>query len=266
VSLSFDTDLHSWLGYADRNSIVAYWANETKTLDDFLLDLSNCKDLLEKAPQRCGLFLHNSYHFAVTFLALTLSGRSPILPMGPQQDRLEALANKVDHWILEPLPYGRENSLGSSAESVTTFSWDPDIQVSLQTSGSSGVPKVINKKLQALLLEVESLEQTFGTYCTPHTHCFATVPHYHIYGLLFKVLWSLRAGRSFNGDTTFTLEAFRERAQREKGGLLISCPAHLDRLPEGLKDLTLTFDLAFSSGGPLPQRRPSGGQNAVCLH
>jgi len=80
----------------------------------------------------------------------------------------------------------------------------------------------------------------------------ATVSHQHIYGLLFKVLWALCAGRPVHAGSAF----FPEDLQRMAGNrpwLLLSSPAHLKRLPEqATQPDARQLRAIFSSGGPLP--------------
>ena len=91
---------------------------------------------------------------------------------------------------------------------------------------------------------------------------WATVTHQHIYGLLFRVLWPLAAGRPFVAERL----VFNEQIAQNIAGpaVLVASPAHLRRLPEGL-DWSAARDglrAVFSSGGPLP---PEAAESAVAL-
>lgn len=118
------------------------------------------------------------------------------------------------------------------------------------TSGSTGVPAAIGKRLDQLAREVEALQQAFGTLaegCVVH----ATVSHQHIYGLLFRVLWPLAAGRAVMPRAFFHEDMLAALATRK--AILVSTPAHLKRLPEQLDWAAACGRLCavFSSGGPL---------------
>src|SRR5262249_8163800 len=81
---------------------------------------------------------------------------------------------------------------------------------------------------------------------------WATVTHQHIYGLLFRVLWPLAAGRPFAAGRLVFNE---EIAHRVAGpAVLVASPAHLRRLPETVDWSPVRAGLraVFSSGGPLP--------------
>ena len=62
------------------------------------------------------------------------------------------------------------------------------------TSGSTGQPSAIGKRLDQLAREVEALQAAFGAQMEG-VQVHGTVSHQHIYGLLFRVLWPLAAGR-----------------------------------------------------------------------
>ncbi|UUZ48391.1 hypothetical protein LP420_37120 [Massilia sp. B-10] len=73
---------------------------------------------------------------------------------------------------------------------------DPDMAaLVVHTSGSTGAPQAIPKRLSQMTAEVATLELLFGA-AIGDADIIATVSHQHIYGLLFKVLWPLAAGRA----------------------------------------------------------------------
>jgi acyl-coenzyme A synthetase/AMP-(fatty) acid ligase len=122
----------------------------------------------------------------------------------------------------------------------------------IYTSGSTGVAQAIPKKLSQMSAEIATLEAQFGDILDD-SDIVATVSHQHIYGLLFNVLWPLSAGRAFAARNFGSLEGLTI-ALAQRDSVLVSTPAHLQRLPE-----TPAWELAskrlravFSSGGPLP--------------
>ncbi|ABE32015.1 AMP-binding enzyme family protein [Paraburkholderia xenovorans LB400] len=124
--------------------------------------------------------------------------------------------------------------------------------LTLYTSGSSGRPKPIRKTLAQFNAEVHTLEKQWGALVGDAT-MLASVPHHHIYGLLFRVLWPLAAGRAF--DRAVSIEPLHLQAQIEQCGavVIVSTPAQLSRWPAlpGFADLTPAPRAFFSSGGPL---------------
>lgn len=128
----------------------------------------------------------------------------------------------------------------------------PPQTIELYTSGSSGKPKCIRKALRQLEAECRVLERCWGESAADTT-VLATTPHHHIYGLLFRLLWPLLAGRPFDNATIAEPTAFVERLRATPAALLVSSPAQLSRLHQ-LLDLSALPHwprLTFSSGGPL---------------
>lgn len=117
------------------------------------------------------------------------------------------------------------------------------------TSGSTGAPLALPKRLFQLFDEVRALESEFGARLTDAS-VQGTVSHQHIYGLLFRLLWPLAAGRPLAARRL----AYLEDLGREPGRVvLIASPAHLKRLQaSALGDLPSRLLALFSSGGPLP--------------
>jgi acyl-coenzyme A synthetase/AMP-(fatty) acid ligase len=89
-------------------------------------------------------------------------------------------------------------TLVSSSECVgSSASIDVHAPLTLYTSGSSGAPKPIHKTLAQFNAEVHTLEAQWGALVGDAT-VLGSVPHHHIYGLLFRVFWPLAAGRAFD--------------------------------------------------------------------
>jgi acyl-CoA synthetase (AMP-forming)/AMP-acid ligase II/3-hydroxymyristoyl/3-hydroxydecanoyl-(acyl carrier protein) dehydratase len=119
------------------------------------------------------------------------------------------------------------------------------------TSGSTGAPKAIPKRMSQLTGEVQALEAQFGG-AVGQSAVVATVSHQHIYGLLFKVLWPLAAGRPVHARSIDYPEALA-RALAAQPCVLVASPAHLKRLPDHVdwQDAASQLQAVFSSGGLL---------------
>jgi len=124
-------------------------------------------------------------------------------------------------------------------------------RVALFTSGSTGTPKKVDKTLAQLDRELENLQACWGS-ALAESAVLATVPHHHIYGLLFRLLWPLAAGRPADEATSGDAVELRAAARQRGRHVLVSTPAQLARFP-GLLALAewQRPELIFSSGGPL---------------
>jgi acyl-coenzyme A synthetase/AMP-(fatty) acid ligase/3-hydroxymyristoyl/3-hydroxydecanoyl-(acyl carrier protein) dehydratase len=127
-----------------------------------------------------------------------------------------------------------------------------DNQLVIFTSGSTGQAKPIVKCLNQFQLEIATLEKHWGDQLG-EAAALATVSHQHIYGLLFRVLWPLSAGRCFHSQAYINPETLVHALQRGPA-YWVASPAHLKRLDlhspwDGIADL----QGIFSSGGALPE-------------
>ena len=129
------------------------------------------------------------------------------------------------------------------------------------TSGSTGEALGIDKTLAQLAREVETLQAVFGALAEGAV-VHGTVSHQHIYGLLFRVLWPLAAGRVIAPRLFFHEEIV---AALDAPAVLVSSPAHLKRIPEALDWSGVRGHLraVFSSGGALPAVAASAAQAAL---
>jgi len=130
-----------------------------------------------------------------------------------------------------------------------------DLVIEFWTSGSSGEAKCIRKRLSQLDAEVQILEKTFGTRLREGP-VFGTVPHQHIYGCIFRILWPLAAGRPFVAEQCVDPHRIQSFMARTPAATIISSPALLSRLPDLLhvEDAGPIAAMIFSSGGPLATR------------
>lgn len=116
-----------------------------------------------------------------------------------------------------------------------------DAGIVIYTSGSSGVPKKIHKTMKMLLDEIRQTSKIFDY--RQASLILSTVPHQHLYGLLFKIIISLVC------QIPFVAEIIRYPSQIRQYSdyLLVSSPAFLARL-EAAERID-GARLIFSSGG-----------------
>ena len=202
--------------------------------------------------QRFALYFEDSFDFAAALFGLWHAGKCALLPGDALPATLERLKTCVDGFAgdlpdaCEPL----QPETGPDEEAP----WQPldpqALQLMIFTSGSTGEPAAIPKRLEQMFAEVRALQRAFGEQVAAG-EVLATVSHQHIYGLLFRVLWPLAAGRVFHVERLAYVEDIPPQLDAFGPAVVIASPAHLKRLPELRLDAQL-LKAVFSSGGPLP--------------
>jgi acyl-coenzyme A synthetase/AMP-(fatty) acid ligase/3-hydroxymyristoyl/3-hydroxydecanoyl-(acyl carrier protein) dehydratase len=192
--------------------------------------------------------IDNPLEFAVLLLALLYAKKQVVIPPNSQPGTLAELSKTYDAIANEKV------QCNSARGSAPTDQIDPDgAIIDIYTSGSTGEPKQIRKALSQIEIEVASLESLWGNRLG-QACVVASAPHYHFYGLLFRLFWPLSAGRPFDAITCTYPDTLIARLALLGDTALVSSPALLTRLPEliPLASLQPAPKLIFSSGGPLP--------------
>lgn len=247
LSNLFVTDHHPKQLVACSDDTHKYWV-------DFSSDVAELTQYLAlKNELRWALCCEDSYLFAVGFFALAYARKQIVLPGNQQPEMLKQLGEQFDGFISDGLqiqdPLKASCCLPFNGQIAKPISVPLDIEnitLILFTSGSSGSPKAITKTLALLNAEVMSLEAQWGAL-VENSHIVSTVSHQHIYGLLFRILWPLCAGRSFQCHDLIFPEQLVNLALENK--TLISSPALLKRLTN--TTTAIGYRAIFSSGGPL---------------
>jgi acyl-CoA synthetase (AMP-forming)/AMP-acid ligase II len=204
---------------------------------------------------RIALFTSDTWDFALALVGAWRAGVAVVLPGDALPGTCAEVAPHVDAFVGDfPDALPRPRLVAAPVvEGAARLTFDaPPLGLTVFTSGSTGAQQPFEKRMSQLSAEVTCLEETFGPRVGEAT-VLSTVTHQHIYGLLFKVLWPLCAGRPFVSETLFFHEALISAAAALPEVALVASPAHLKRLPAFL-DWSPLRDRAravFSSGGPL---------------
>lgn len=216
-----------------------------------------------QAGERWALHREDVFDFSACLYGAWHAGKTVYLCGDNLPQTLDALAQHVDGFVGDmpvdrsplPLPATEADALARAPLN------ERDTRLVVFTSGSSGEPVAIDKRLAQLAREVEALEASFG-HDLGDAIIHGTVSHQHIYGLLFRALWPLAAGRAVAPRLFFPEEMQAELARSPSA--LVASPAHLKRLPETLdwSGVRPMLRAVFSSGGALPA---DAAANVQCL-
>jgi acyl-CoA synthetase (AMP-forming)/AMP-acid ligase II/3-hydroxymyristoyl/3-hydroxydecanoyl-(acyl carrier protein) dehydratase len=224
--------------------------------EEFLARVGAWQELLRRTSGRAfALYLNDSIEFASALFGAWAAGKKVYLPGDTLPATCAYLRQSVDGYLGEfapewnpVMPVAQDEK--AQGDAFDCFNGD-FIGLVLFTSGSTGVPQAIPKKLSQMSREVATLETQFGELLGV-ADVSTTVSHQHIYGLLFNILWPLVAGRAIHARS-LSLPQELPAVLAEREAILISSPAHLKRLPEHPTWATSSNRLraVFSSGGPL---------------
>ncbi|GGI54285.1 AMP-binding protein [Oxalicibacterium solurbis] len=235
---------------------VVGWRGEEKILrDTFLHRVHAWNALLSRVNgQNFALYLEDSIEFGAALLGCWHAGKTVWLTADRLDASCRAMSCRVDGFLGEfPAKWQPLSPCEGDVENAgeqTILSPDFPALV-VHTSGTTGAAQAIPKRLAQLANEVAMLESLFGARMRDAA-IIATVSHHHIYGLLFKVLWPLLAGRSVHARLHSVPEELLYAMTRQPC-VLIASPAYLKRMPDHLAwRENVSLRAIFSSGGPLP--------------
>jgi acyl-CoA synthetase (AMP-forming)/AMP-acid ligase II len=213
--------------------------------------LSVAAGLQARGVRRLALHLDDAGQLAVALFGAWRAGVSVLLPADLQAHTRERWSNDVDLWLSDQVGDTHLDELHAAPLSPAALDLDT-CRLSLCTSGSSGEPKLIEKRLRQLANEVEALETLWGADLG--TSCIiGSVATQHIYGLLFRVLWPLCAGRSFVRKQLPFPEDLQRTSREHPAFAWVASPALLKRMGDNLDWPALScVRRVFSSGGALP--------------
>ncbi len=247
---------HALTGWRDGRAVLH---------GEFLARTAAWRALALRTPgHSVALYLADSIEFGAALMGAWLAGKTVWLTADTLPASCAALAVSVDAFFGE-FPDEFRPAL-PAADDACELAWHAAAPafsaLVVHTSGSTGAAQAIPKQFSQLSAEVATLETQFGALLGPSA-IVATVSHQHIYGLLFKVLWPLAAGRPIHAHSLFFPEQLAQALGQGRCALVAS-PAHLKRLPDHIDWQAAAANLraVFSSGGML---EPEAAANASDL-
>ncbi len=213
--------------------------------------LSVAAGLQSRGVKRLAVHLEDAADLAIALLGAWRAGVSVLLPADLQAQTRQRWSQQVDLWLTDQPGDARLNDFTQPGLPGAELDLDQS-RLSLCTSGSSGEPKRIDKTLRQLANEVEALEQLWGAGLG-EACIIGSVATQHIYGLLFRVLWPLCAGRPFVRRQLAFSEDLQRSSREHPAFAWVASPALLKRMGDNLDWPALSaVRRVFCSGGALP--------------
>lgn len=244
------------------SNMVAYDREKPVLWGSFVKRVASAIGFFRQATEQAwGVYLTDSFEFAVILLALWQTNKEVVLlkdnlvsTVNEVSSELDALVGDFSYLDHSPVKHVAQAAIFDSPEGDLNFKTliENDVAVYVYTSGSTGAPKKIPVRFFQLIEEIASHENQWGARLLTATVA-STASHQHLYGLIFKVLWPLSAGRPFVNENIEYLEELAVLAKRHSHLTVISTPSHLGRLPETLDwdGLRECWTAVFSSTAPL---------------
>ncbi|MFJ4195157.1 AMP-binding protein [Pseudomonas sp. NPDC089534] len=219
--------------------------------------LSLAAGLQARGVRQVAVHLEDAAELAVALFGAWYAGTAVLLPADLQAQTRQRWSDGVDLWLTDQAGDPHPNDFDHPPLNATELDLDR-CRLSLCTSGSSGEPKRIDKTLRQLANEVEALERLWGEGLGDAC-IIGSVATQHIYGLLFRVLWPLCAGRPFLRRQLPFPEDLQRASREHPAFAWVASPALLKRMGDNLDWPALSaVRRVFSSGGALPQDAAQG--------
>ena len=246
--------LHEMLcAAADSETTVCRDGAEVLTLGDWRARVDAIARTLDASgARRVAICTDDPYDFACAFFAVAAVQGEIVIPASNAPGYLGDLAHAYD-LVLDAPTLAACGHDTERVSAISVRSIDATAAVTLYTSGSSGVAKPVRKSLAQLDAEVRTLQREWADRVGAAV-TLSSVPHHHIYGLLFRILWPLAAGRAFDRTPVLEPLQLQQRLAEYGGGVVVSTPSQLTRWPalSGFPMQAPAPCAFFSSGGPLP--------------
>jgi acyl-coenzyme A synthetase/AMP-(fatty) acid ligase len=273
-SLSF-TPIHALLEKRDSSDWASYWQVSGRKESNFLMFYpAYIATLMEKiktsGAKRIFIIHQDRAFFLAAFLATLQLGIPVVFPPSDAPGLLKDIFEPEDGLLTDQEALSSIASIFISTNepeidlprSIKFEKVDPlEARITFYTSGSTGMPKAIPKVLKQLEEEITMLEEMWGAQ-DKGTPFLSTVPHQHIYGLLFSLLWPVCAAYPIRSHTFSYWEDMLREGDTEI--YVVSSPSHLSRYPSFMEEREKPkIKAVFSSGSPLPFE--SAQETQTCL-
>ena len=228
------------------------WGEFTRAVNGWKLAFN------EAQIQRAAIYCTDLFDSAAALFGAWAAGVTAILPADTAQHTCEriaaGLADACAGDFPDGIPLPRIHPVATDQPFREALNEKAEL-LELFTSGSTGTPSRVIKRLEQLFSEVDSIRQRpeAGGRATADTLVLSTVSQQHIYGLLYFLLWPIAAGLSVWPRRIREPQELLEAAQSHPHCAWVASPALLKRLPDSpdWSAVRSHWQVIFSSGGPL---------------
>lgn len=243
---------------SNKHSNLFYDGDTYISKEKFLTDVcSYCNSVKNDTNETIALYIpDNAYLFYVIFIALLCAQKNIILLSQVTENHLESLKEKTSS-IITDQKITLENyhcylPLADLDGEISLPKID-EINIYFYTSGSTSMPKCIKKTLSSLLLEVNMHSNIQKDLINQNPVILASIVPFHMYGVLWRLLFSLFNSLLQDLDTIFYPEEFIEKQSRHKKIMFISTPSFMNELVKHKDNYTYHKNIIgiFSSGSLL---------------
>jgi len=231
---------------------VALVNNSCIMPEQFRTDIRTATDRIDGCTGDLLITCRGRYEFTVALLAAWLCGRLAILPPNNHPATLNHI--RKQHAIGLDIRDGFLNTdqnrppLHSEQTGFDLHFNCRQEAIILYTSGSTGLPRPVRKRIGNLISEIQTL---IAELAWPDKPVVASVPPNHLYGLTFSVLLPLLLQVPIVDACPLHAEEVDETIRQTCAGTLITVPVHLQSLlGYGIPAENL---MTVASAGPLSQ-------------
>lgn len=257
---NIEMELSTFFMHEPTDRAVAWLNGQIISEKKFFLDIEKFRvAFCDSNVQRVALFCQDTYRFACALFGAWQANVLTVLPTDMTEHTQNKLKNDVDAFVFD----GNATShfcVINPNENIDKIEFKQALDlkselVELFTSGSTGEPLRITKRLEQIFDGVDRLDAHFSDVAPIGSVVFATVSHQHIYGFLWRLLWPIASLRLFTNERLFYPESIFQHLAQTPNSLLITSPAHLQRLPDNLEwqNVADHLKMIVTSGGPLSE-------------
>lgn len=210
---------------ADRP--VAYRDGAPISAARLMADLQVAESLLQGCNGEVLVTCQSRYSFSVAVLASWLAAKHVILPPNLHPATLDHI--RTHHDIALELDDGFIPG-GASEQPVGLLEFRlirAQQALTLYTSGSTGMPRPVEKSIGNIFAEAFALKAAMPWPCKP---LVASVPPNHLYGLTFSILLPWVLGIPFVDECPLHAHEVAEQLAAVQAGTLVTVPVHMRAL------------------------------------